>query len=101
MESFGPSEGRHPTGRHPQLVRAGKTSVRPARGLEDLAQRIVAFHARFHGFFVVRTRNVIAQSKNYLLGLIQSEKRNMERMAEVVPESDEQVLQHFLSNSNL
>jgi len=24
----------------------------------------------------------------------------MERMAEVVPESDEQVLQHFLSNSN-
>ena len=99
MESFGPSEGRHPTGRHPQLVRAGKTSVRPARGLEDLAQRIVAFHGRFHGFFVVRTRNVIAQSKKYLLGLIQSEKRNMERMAEVVPAADDQAYQHFISNS--
>lgn len=30
---------------------------------------------------------------------MQSEKRNMERMAEVVLEADEQVLQHFLSNS--
>ena len=31
---------------------------------------------------------------------MQSRKKNMERMAEVVPESDEQVLQHFLSNSH-
>ncbi len=30
---------------------------------------------------------------------MQAEKRNMERMAEVVPQSDEQALQHFLSNS--
>ena len=30
---------------------------------------------------------------------MQARKKNMERMAEVVPESDEQVLQHFLSNS--
>ena len=40
------------------------------------------------------------QSKQYLSGLMQARKKNMERMAEVVPESDEQVLQHFLSNSN-
>ena len=31
---------------------------------------------------------------------MQARKENMERMVEVVPESDEQVLQHFLSNSN-
>ena len=31
---------------------------------------------------------------------MQARKKNMERMAEVVPESDDQVLQHFLSNSN-
>jgi len=31
---------------------------------------------------------------------MQARKKNMERMAEVVPESDEQVLQHFLSNSS-
>jgi SRSO17 transposase len=30
---------------------------------------------------------------------MQARKKNMERMTEVVPESDEQVLQHFLSNS--
>lgn len=30
---------------------------------------------------------------------MQASKKNMERMAEVVPDSDEQVLQHFLSNS--
>jgi len=40
------------------------------------------------------------QSKQYLSGLMQARKKNMERMAEVVPESDEQALQHFLSNSN-
>ena len=32
-------------------------------------------------------------------GLTQARKRNMERMAEKVPESDDQSLQHFLSNS--
>ena len=31
---------------------------------------------------------------------MQAPKKNMERMTEVVPESDEQVLQHFLSNSS-
>jgi len=39
------------------------------------------------------------QAKHYLCGLMQAEKKNMERMAEVVPESDEQALQHFLSNA--
>ncbi len=43
---------------------------------------------------------MLVQSKQYLSGLMQARKKNMERMAEVVPESDEQVLQHFLSNSS-
>ncbi|MBF0425991.1 MAG: IS701 family transposase, partial [Magnetococcales bacterium] len=37
--------------------------------------------------------------RNYLSGLVQAQRKNMERMAEVVPESDDQALQHFLSNS--
>uniref|UniRef100_UPI0025E01C99 transposase n=1 Tax=uncultured Thiodictyon sp. TaxID=1846217 RepID=UPI0025E01C99 len=32
-------------------------------------------------------------------GLMQARRKNMERMAEVVTDSDEQALQHFLSNS--
>jgi SRSO17 transposase len=67
--------------------------------LESLGWRLALFHARFRDSFVTRTRNVVAQSKKYLFGLIQSEKRNMERMAEVVPDSDDQVYQHFISNS--
>jgi SRSO17 transposase len=35
-----------------------------------------------------------------LKGLIQASKKNMERMAEAVPNSDDQVLQHFLTNSS-
>jgi SRSO17 transposase len=34
-----------------------------------------------------------------LYGLMQAEKRNMERMAEAVPDSDEQVLQNFLTHA--
>lgn len=78
---------------------ATEQSPESARGLGDLARRLARFHARFHAFFVTRTRSVIEQSKKYLFGLIQSEKRNMERMAEVVPDSDDQVYQHFMSQS--
>ena len=53
----------------------------------------------FGHHFRLRTRDVLTQSKQYLSGLMQARKKNMERMAEVVPESDEQALQHFLSNS--
>jgi hypothetical protein len=30
---------------------------------------------------------------------MQAERKNMQRMEEIVPDSDEQSLQHFLSNS--
>lgn len=53
----------------------------------------------FGHHFRLRTRDVLTQSKQYLSGVMQARKKNMERMAEVVPESDEQALQHFLSNS--
>jgi SRSO17 transposase len=58
------------------------------------------FCDRFADHFRLRTRDVNQQCKQYLSGLMQARKKNMERMAEVVPESDEQVLQHFLSNSS-
>ena len=39
------------------------------------------------------------QASQYLRGLTQARKKNMERMAERIPGSDDQSLQHFLSNS--
>jgi SRSO17 transposase len=56
------------------------------------------FYCRFSGFFHTRTRNVSQRAEQYFKGLIQSRKRNMERMAEVVPHSDDQSLQHFLTH---
>jgi len=64
-----------------------------------VGQRFVEFCDAFAHHFRLRTRDVLTQSKQYLSGLMQARKKNMERMAEVVPESDEQALQYFLSNS--
>ncbi len=38
-------------------------------------------------------------ARQYLCGLMQAVRKNMERMAEVVPESNAQALHHFLANS--
>ena len=65
----------------------------------DLADRLLAFHQRYRHFFQLQTRTVIEQARQYLSGLMQATKRNMERMAEVVPDTDEQSLQNFLSYS--
>jgi SRSO17 transposase len=54
--------------------------------------------------FTLRFRSgnhdVSSQASAYLRGLMQSEKRNMERMSEMVPETDQQVLQNFLAHSS-
>jgi len=60
---------------------------------------LFAFTERYAGHLRLKTREVTPQANQYLCGLMQSGKRNMERIAEVVPESDEQRYQHFLSVS--
>ena len=67
--------------------------------MEAVAGRFVSFCGRFAEHFQSRTRRVHEQAKQYLCGLMQARRKNMERMAEVVVDSDEQALQHFLSNS--
>lgn len=42
---------------------------------------------------------MLKQAQQYLCGLVQSARRNVERMAEVVPGTDAQALHHFLSHS--
>ncbi len=49
--------------------------------------------------FRLHTRNVLSQAQRYLSGLIQATRRNVERMAEVVPGTNAQALHHFLSKS--
>lgn len=41
----------------------------------------------------------VVRAEQYVSGLVQARKKNMERMAEVVPEADDQQLQHFLANT--
>ena len=51
---------------------------------------------------VLRSGNhsVAETAQQYLCGLMQAEKRNMERMVEAVPDSDYQALQNFLTHSS-
>jgi SRSO17 transposase len=45
------------------------------------------------------TRSVGEQAEQYVQGLFQASRKNMERMEEAVPDCDYQSLQHFLSHS--
>jgi len=69
--------------------------------LTSIAKRFVNFCKRFAAPFQSKTRTREPQMKQYVSGLVQSDKKkNMERIAEVVPDSDAQAFQHFLSDSN-
>ena len=67
--------------------------------LGGIGTHFIDFHRRYSPLFQLRTRDISHISEQYFKGLIQAKKKNMERMAEAVPNSDDQVLQHFLTNS--
>ncbi len=58
-----------------------------------IAEDFMSFIGSYSDYFTVSTRSVATQAEQYLYGLMRSDKRNMERMAEVVPDSDEQSFQ--------
>jgi SRSO17 transposase len=64
-----------------------------------MGQRFQNFSKRFDVHFRRWTRSRAAQARQYLQGLMQAPRKNMERMEEVVPDCDYQSLQHFLSHS--
>jgi SRSO17 transposase len=64
-----------------------------------LAASFVSFHERYSRFFVTQTRSVATQALHYLTGLAQAVRKNIERMTEVVVDSEYQSLQHFISHS--
>ena len=67
--------------------------------LEELAQRFLRFCGLFTPYFRFSSRPVDHHARSYISGLMQARRKNMERMAGVVPNTDAQALQHFLSNS--
>jgi SRSO17 transposase len=67
--------------------------------LRGVAKRFAKFHNEFARFFQTKTRDSSEIAGQYLNGLVQAPKKNMERMEEKVPESNEQALQHFVTNS--
>jgi SRSO17 transposase len=64
-----------------------------------LAASFVSFHERYPHFLVTQTRSVAPQALHYLSGLAQAVRKNIERMTEVVVDSEYQSLQHFISYS--
>ncbi len=76
-----------------------KGGIKVKVSVVDIAEQFVEFVDRYSNKFVTKTSSVAEQARQYLCGLMQANNKNMERMAEVVPDSDEQVLQHFLTNS--
>src|SRR5262245_18316308 len=62
--------------------------------------RCRCFTQRYFPHIQQGSRSVGDQAEEYLQGLFEAyRKKNMERMAEVVPECDYQSLQHFISHS--
>ena len=56
-------------------------------------------HGRYAKYFVTQTRCCAEQAREYLQGLVQADKKNILRMSEVVPDTDEQRLEHFIAES--
>jgi SRSO17 transposase len=83
----------------PNIYQAKKGVDHDNSPLAGAAHGFDNYISNFKGFFRTRTRDCADQGARYLKGLVQAEKRNMERMAEAVPDADEQSLQHFLSSS--
>jgi SRSO17 transposase len=67
--------------------------------LRALAASFISFHERYSHFFKTKTSSVASKAFQYLSGLVQTVRKNIERMVEVVPDTDYQSLQHFVTNS--
>jgi SRSO17 transposase len=64
-----------------------------------LVKDIEKYVDHYAEYFKVHKRNVSHRALQYIKGLLQASQRNMEKMAEAVPQTDEQALQQFLSDS--
>lgn len=68
-------------------------------GLENLAEDLQTFCSEFHDMFVCHRWDNSRTAHQYLCGLIQSDRRNIERMEENVADTDYEAMQQFISGS--
>jgi SRSO17 transposase len=68
--------------------------------LTGLARQLLSLHGRYYPFFQRHTSNLAGRALQYLKGLFQADKKNMERMEEKVPDTEYDPLQYFLSDSD-
>jgi len=66
----------------------------------ELAKQLSSFHKRYHAFFQRHTVNASEKAFQYLKGLFQAGKKNIERIEERVPETQYDPLQYFLSDAD-
>ena len=81
------------------ICRSLEVSSSAPVGIEALARQFKDYFEPFKKMFITRTRDNRETASHYLCGLLQGEKRNLERMEEAVPESNYQGLQHFITDS--
>lgn len=67
--------------------------------LKGQGRRLCRFAGEYRMLFRTTTRDNSKCASDYLCGLFQAEKRNLERMEEAVVDSDYEALQHFISES--
>ena len=71
-----------------------------ASDLDESFENLKQFHQDFTSDFRTKTHNVEQHSLQYLQGIFLEQGRsNMVKYAKKVPDTDNQVLQHFISNS--
>jgi len=65
-----------------------------------MAGRFLSFVKNYSSLFISYRKDVSDKARHYLCGLMQAgTRKNMERMVEVVPDSDHQAIQQFISDS--
>lgn len=68
--------------------------------LAGLARQLLSFHGSYRQYFQRHTVNISDKAYQYVKGLFQAGKKNMERMEEKVPGVQYDPLQHFLSDAD-
>lgn len=68
--------------------------------MAGIARQLVSCHGRYHSFFQRHTVNLSDKALQYLKGLFQADKKNIERMEERVPGTKYDPLQYFLSDAD-